>query len=333
MSEWTETVETKARIIHEQLAAAHAIADRNGSNAKDIAKPYLDLLSSLYRDEFIYARLMDTSDLVVRFVGPAVSSEDPTITIVTSLFKDLRDQIRGVAKSIIGLSVDQTIKWPSELDPHLSGLTYGSLAVGIRIHSPDEGFENSQTAIPGVSREIIESIRSAVRSIATVARHVHKDRIDEKSIQSEFQDPAIRDTVMVATSRLAPTGRRGINSVALYEPEETGVEAPLLTIQSRKMLNQSLARPVSSSRHSSFEGVVRAIDLDTRRFEIRHVKGIGAIRCMYEPGQQEFVKGALDYRIRVSGNYETMENQKPRFIAVTSIKMLDGPAEQGNIIF
>ena len=333
MSEWIEAVEAKARIIHEQLAAAHAIADRNGSSANDIAKPYLDLLSSLYRDEFIFARIMDTSDLVVRFVGPAVSSDDPTVTIVTSLFKDLRDQIRGVAKSIIGLSVDQNIKWPSELDPHLSGLTHGSLAVGIRIHPPDESYKYNQTSVPGVSREIIESIRAAVRSIATVARHVHEDRIDETSIQSEFQDPAIRDTVMVATSKLAPSGRKGIISVALYEPEETGVEAPLLTIQSRKMLNQSLARPVSSSRHSSFEGVVRAIDLDTRRFEIRHVKGIGAIRCMYEPGQQDYVKEALDCRIRVSGNYETMEDQKPRFIAVSSIEMLDGPIEQSNLNF
>ena len=331
MNEWTEAVEAKARIIHEQLAAARAIAERNGSSADEITQPYLDLLGSLYRDEFVFAQLIDTSDLVVRFTGPAVSSVDPTVTIVTSLFNTLRDQIRGVTKSIIGLSGDENVKWPSELDPHLSGLAHGSLVVGISIHPPDEGSNYGQVKVPGVSLEVVESIRGAVRSIATVARHVHEDRIDENAIQSDFPDPAIRDTVMVAASKLAPSGRKGYDSVAFYEPRETGVEAPLLTVRSRRMLNQSLTRSVRVSGQGSFEGVVRAIDLDTRRFEIRNVKDIGAIRCMYEPSQQESAKNVLDRRIRVDGNYETMENQKPRLIAVTSIKVLDAPIQQDNL--
>lgn len=331
MNEWTEAVEAKARIIHEQLAAARAIAERNGSSADEITQPYLDLLGSLYRDEFVFAQLIDTSDLVVRFTGPAVSSVDPTVTIVTSLFNTLRDQIRGVTKSIIGLSGDENVKWPSELDPHLSGLAHGSLIVGISIHPPDEGSNYGQVKVPGVSWEVVESIRGAVRSIATVARHVHEDRIDENAIQSDFPDPAIRDTVMVAASKLAPSGRKGYDSVAFYEPRETGVEAPLLTVRSRRMLNQSLTRSVRVSGQGSFEGVVRAIDLDTRRFEIRNVKDIGAIRCMYEPSQQESAKNVLDRRIRVDGNYETMENQKPRLIAVTSIKVLDAPIQQDNL--
>ena len=56
MSAWVEAVEAKARIIHEQLAVARAIAERNGLNVNDVSKPYLELLRSLYRDEFGFAQ-------------------------------------------------------------------------------------------------------------------------------------------------------------------------------------------------------------------------------------------------------------------------------------
>ena len=331
MNEWTEAVEAKARIIHGQLAAACVIAERNGASAHDIAQPYLELLRSLYRDEFAFAQLVDTSDLVARFVGPAVSGSDPTVTTVTGVFRTLQNQIRQIAKSIIGLSSDERVAWPSDLDPHLSGMTHGSLVVGISIHSPDEDVEKGQTAVPGVSQEIFESVRGAVRSIATVAHHVHGDRVDEPAIESSFPDPAVRDTVMVAASKLAPTGRKGIEGVAFYGPEETGVEAPLLTAQSRKMLNQALGSPIRVKGHGSFEGVVRAIDLDARRFHIREVEHIGGLRCMYGHGEHETAKTALDRRVRVSGSYEVTENQKPRLIAVTSIELLNDPARQGNL--
>ena len=333
MSEWTEAVEAKARIIHGQLAAACVLAERNGASPDDIARPYLELLRSLYRDEFAFAQLVDTSDLVARFVGPAVSRSDPTVTTVTGVFNTLRNQIRQIAKSIVGLSSDERVAWPSDLDPHLSGLTHGSLVVGISIHSPERDVDEGkgQTAIPGVSQEIFESVRGAVRSIATVAHHVRGNRIDEFGIESSFPDPAVRDTVMVAASKLAPTGRRGIEGVSFYGPEETEVEAPLLTARSRKMLNHALGSPIRVTGHDSFEGVVRAIDLDARRFHIREVEHIGGLRCMYGPGEHETAKTALDRRVRVSGSYEVTESQKPRLIAVSSIELLDDPARQGNL--
>ena len=331
MSAWVEAVEAKARIIHEQLAVARAIAEKNDLNVNDVSKPYLELLRSLYRDEFGFAQLVDASDLVTRFIGPAVSGVDPTVTTVTSLFNSLRNQIRGVTKSIIGLSSDENVKWPSDLDPHLSGLTQGSLIVGISILPPGEGSAKGQQQIPDVSQEIVESIRGAVRSIATIARHVHEEGIDNSAIQNDFPDPAVRDTVMVAASKLAPTGRRGIEGVAFYGPEEIGIEPPPLSVRSRKVLLQSLARPVRVAGSGSFEGVVRAIDLDARRFEIREVKDIGTIRCIYEPDQKELAKDVLDRRIVVSGNYETMENQKPRLIAVTSVDEVDDPEQQTDL--
>ena len=333
MREWVDAVERKARIIHEQLATARGIAERNEANVDEVTRPYLELLDSLYSDEFAFAKLVDASDLVTRFMGPAVSGIDPTVTTLTSLFNTLRNQIRGIAKSIVGLSGSENMKWPSKLDPHLSGLSQGSLVVGISIQPPDQGEGRGQLEVPGVSYEIVESVRAAVRSIATVARHVHEDHIDSTAIQSDFPDPAVRDTVMVAASKLAPSGKRGIESVAFYGPEVTGAEAPPLTARSRKALNQSLTRPVRISGQGSFEGIVRAIDLDARRFEVREVEDIGAIRCIYEPKQQESVKDILDRRVRVSGSYETMKNKKPRLIDVVSIDVSDISERQTGMEF
>ena len=77
MGAWVDAVETKARIIREQLAAARGIAERNGANVDEITQPYLELLESLYRDEFAFAKLVDTSDLADRSTGPTVSGDAP----------------------------------------------------------------------------------------------------------------------------------------------------------------------------------------------------------------------------------------------------------------
>ena len=77
MGPWTESVEAKARIIHGQLAAARALASRNRIDPTEVERPYLDLLNRLYRDEFQFALLVDSSDLVARFTGPAVATGDP----------------------------------------------------------------------------------------------------------------------------------------------------------------------------------------------------------------------------------------------------------------
>ena len=259
---------------------------------------------------------------MTRFVGPALD-KTPTIAIVTSVCTDLRRQIQGIAKSIIGLSTDDRVRWPEELDPQLEGLSPGSLVVGISIRETDRT-RPGQPDLPGLSDSVIESVRGAVRSVATVARHVGESDVDTDAIRSAFPDPAIRDTVMVATSKLAPTGRRGIDSVSLYARDAEPPAHPL-TQRSRRVLSRALSHPLRISGEGTFEGVVRAIDLDARRFEVRGVEGTRAVRCMYEPAHHDTVKRILDARVQVSGSYETARNRQPRFIAVSSIEILADP--------
>jgi hypothetical protein len=155
----------------------------------------------------------------------------------------------------------------------------------------------------------------------------------DDAIREEFPDPAIRDTVMVAASRLAPTGRRGIDSVVFYGPEPQAVEPRPLTSRSRKVLELELARPVKVKSSGIFEGTVREIDLDARRFEIRGVSGAGAIRCVYDNRWDKLVREILDSRVTVSGSYETVGNQIPRLIQLGSIERVKPPPQQEKIDF
>jgi hypothetical protein len=328
MGIWTKSVERKAAIIHSQLAAARALAVSNSADGDVFTEPYLALLRSLYAEEFPFAQLTDSSDLVARFKGPAVDIHDPTVSIVISVFSDIREQIRSIAKSVVGLTTDRRLLWPSQLDPHLSGVAHGSLLVGISVSPPTaKEMKGNQFEIEGASDQVFESVRTAVRSLSLVARYVSDSGVDE-SIREAFPDPAIRDTVLVAARRLSPTGRRGIESVSFFSPEVEEHEVKVLTPSSRHVLSGALVAPVKVRGDGTFEGLLREIDLDARRFEIRGVPGVGAIRCVYGPQHDLVVRAALDARVKVTGQYEAFESARPRLIAVNALEVLASPPGQ-----
>ncbi len=325
MGAWTEALEAKARIIHGQLAAARDLAIRNSESADGIETHYFDLLNALYSDEFPFAQLMDSSDLVARFEGPAVAGRNPTVSIVSSMCADLRKQIHGIAKSIVGLAGDDRMRWPRELDPQLAGITRGSLVIGVRMQTIEEPSAD-QPALPDVSAPVFEAVRQAVKSLSVVARHVGGEAL-EPAMAEELPDPAVRDTVMVAASKLAPSGQRGIDRLSLYEPASAGAEVAPLTPHARKILNRAVRRPVLVSGSGAFQGVVREVDLDARRFEIRQVPGVGAIRCVYGPNMDALVRQILDSAIHVRGEYETLPNRKPRLMKVSGLKVTSRPSQ------
>ena len=327
MGIWTDAVERKAAIIHSQLAAARQIALRNEGSVEDISPPYLELLRTLYAEEFPFAQLMDTSDLVARFSGPAVDGADPTVSIVISVFSDIREQIRAIARSVVGLATDRQVRWPSNLDPHLSGIAHGSLIVGVSVAPPVLESARAQLEFDGVSDQVFASVRAAVRSLSVVARHIGETSMDE-SLSEDFPDPAIRDTVLVAARRLAPTGRRGIESVSFFSPEGEDPSPAMLTPRSRLVIASALQTPAQLPGTGDFVGVLREIDLDARRFEIRGVSGIGSIRCAYTERHDNIVRKALDASVRVTGGYEALVNGRPRLISVDGLELLALPPTQ-----
>ncbi|MCP9915238.1 hypothetical protein [Cyanobium sp. ATX 6F1] len=333
MGGWIDATEGKARIIHQELLAARELAVRMGKDPDEISSPYFELLAKLYRDDFPIAFLADHSDLVARFTGPGVLNHEPPVSLVTGAFSKLRTQIQHIAKSIAGLE-EKKVRWPEHLDPNLSGLAYGSLVVGMRVPRPGELDSQGQLVLEGVTDGLYQAVRDAVRSLPIIPRLIEDDGVSEE-VYSLFPDPAVRDTIMLAAHKLAPSSKnKGITNLYLSCPGEDELAPTALTKKSREILRKSLNEPSwkRSSGTDSFEGVVREIDLDAFRFEIRGARYLRGIRCMYDERYKTKVKEILDCTVRVSGSYEAAADKQPSLVAVESIEILRRADEQLDLL-
>lgn len=333
MGGWIDSIERKARIIHRELQAARELAVSVGRDPDAISAPYFEMLARLYREDFPYASLADNADLVARFVGPGVTSNEPPVSLVAGAFFKLRSQIQHIAKSIVGLE-DKKVRWPEHLDPHLSGLAYGSLVVGMRVPRPGELDSQGQLVLEGVTDGLYSAVRDAVRSLPIIPRLIQDEGVSEE-VYSLFPDPAVRDTVMLAAHKLAPSKtNKGITDLFLSCPGEAEVVPHALTKRSREILRNSLKEPAGkrSSGKDSFEGVVREIDLDALRFEIRGARYQRGIRCIYDERHKGQAREILDCTVRVSGSYEAAADEQPRLVAVERIEILQRPAKQMDLL-
>jgi len=332
MASWIENAEARAHIVLGQLAAAMALAPKAGLSPEEVARPYMDLLDDLYKNEMPMARLMDTSDLIVELKGPAVDSDSPALRVVSGAFFTIREEAQRVTRAIVGLSGNKKApRIPSAFELALTGLARGSLNVGVRVSRPSEVALGETPQILGDNDPLYETVRNAIRGIAVVTKHVSDEGIDS-SIIDDIPDPAVRDAVSVAAKRLSPTGRHGIATVSLYSPD-VRERTHHLTPATRRILTASLRRPVRSKRSGKFEGIVREIDLDARRFEIRNVRGQGAIRCVYDEKLDERARKFLDARVAVHGLVDRAPDGQIRLMQVDDIKIVT-PArivKQGNL--
>ena len=202
MGGWIDAIEAKALIIHRELQSARELARRMGQEPEVITSAYLEMLAKLYREDFSYALLADNADLIARYRGPGVAHRDPPVSLVTTVFGKLRDEIQKVAKAIAGME-EKKVRWPADLDPQLAGVTYGSLVVGMRVPRPGDVGADGQAVLPGVTDDLYQAVQTAVQSLPAIPRLIRDGQISE-AIYEQFPDPAVRDTVMVAARRLAP---------------------------------------------------------------------------------------------------------------------------------
>jgi hypothetical protein len=316
-------IEAKARIIHLELQAAMELAKRTGHDPDALATPYLEMLAKLYRDDFALACLADHSDLVARFRWPGVLNHEPPMSLVTAAINKLHRSIQHIVKSMAWLE-EQAVSWPEHLEPRLSGLAQGGLVVGIRLPRPGELDSQGLVAADGVSEGLYQAVRDAVLSLPEVPRLIESDTFSD-SICAQFPDPAIRDTVLVAAHRLAPSsGDLGISELVLTCPDDSEREPIPLTRSSHDLLSLCLRGPSNTqlAGRDCIGGVVSEIHLDALRFEMRGLGQQRGIRCIYGEHDRAIVQESLGCSVWVSGSYEAAASGEPRLLAVESIEIL-----------
>lgn len=326
---WTREVHDKARILHAQLAALGVKAEQASDPAallSVLSEPYFRLLDELFAEELPWAQAMDNSDLVMRLKGPAADEEAPRVKLIADTFDSLRDQIQKIAKSIAGVAT-QSRGFPEDLDLGLSAFARGSVVLGLRVRTAGD---TAQSSLLGEQDPLLLATRDAVRKLGEVARFVSNDKLDDDALKSEFPDPGVRDTILGAAAKLAPTGKKGIESVELTVPERSGQQL-VMTPRTRTTIRQAMIKPVKRKESGEFMGVVRELDLDLQRFELRRMSGVPSLRCAYVDVPEGHAMSLLNATVRVSGPVEYGTDGSPRLLQIEALEVVHPASEQLHI--
>ncbi len=322
---WTNEVHDKARLLHDQIAALSvkaAEADDDGALRRLLCAPYYTLLDRLFTEELPWARAMDDSDIVVRMRGPAADEAAPRVKLIADAFDEVRKQVQGIAKAIAGVSSAKAL--PDDLDLGLSGFARGSVVMGLRVRA---GASDAATSLLGDDDLLLQATRAAVQRLGEVTRYVNEDGIAAE-FAARFDDPGVRDAVLVAAARLAPTGRNGIDQVELTTPGAEGPAGAPLTPVSRTILRQAIARPVRRADHGRYSGTVRELDLDLMRFELRRMPGVASLRCAYADIPEDRARALLNATVEVAGLVEFDAKGQPRLLQVEAVEIIQPAPEQ-----
>ena len=324
-SKWSDVLDYKAKILYSQIALLQkGLSDEGGSEEMidAVCAPYRETLKSMYAEDYPLAKAMEESDLLVSLEGPAISRNNPKISIISSVFGKVRVQVAKVAKTLA--NIGDTRATPSEMDLGLSAFARGSLILGFTLPTDEEMAEKGgQTSL--FSEQYLRAAREAVKTLGIVTQHITEGRsLDDLS--SIIPDVRVRETALAAVKEFAPTTRSGINTVRISAKAIPGIKPRPLTPEIRETVNRRLLHPVTDSalavadRPVSLIGDVREIDLDAHRFDLRHIERmeINDVRCSYLDASDEEAKEWLNRHVRVTGIVERDPQGRTRLLEITT---------------
>jgi hypothetical protein len=301
---WSSVLQRRAQLLHQQIAAMQRLVTESGGNEEMIESScasYYRLLDEIYEKEMPVARALDGSDLLLHLDGEGLQTESPRLSLVAGIMSDVRKQVGSMIKTLVS-SFSEAVDLPREIDFGLSSFAQGSLYLGFSLPAPAAG----QIALAG--DPLFNASRQALETLDAVTHHINEPDAYEL-IKREFADPKLRDAALSAVGQLAPSGRRGISSVAISGRAMRQGPWPVLTPQTRQHIRAWLERPVLSNEVIELRGHVRAIDLDLRRFDLRRIDGgnLPDLRCIYPASFDLRAKKWLDAAVTVRGQVESYQ--------------------------
>lgn len=321
---WTELAEKKAAILQRQVAAVMAWAGDDTELAAQLAEPYFELLQEIYSEELPLAKAIDTSDFVVRLDGEAVAGRDPRISLIADFFVNVRRRVGSVAYAISGVVTEKSVL-PKDVDLSLTAYATGSLYLGFSLPDPESVNEKGEKNVLGAEDPLYVATKRAIRTLGIVSQSL-EEKQPPAEIAERIPDPRVRDTALVAIQNLAPSGKKGIHSVTVtgktFDPHGTFHR---LTPEIREAAKQSANAKVADGEVATLSGIIREIDRDAHRFELRRIaaSAIEEIRCIYATEYDSLAARALEeqFTVTVSGLLERSPDGRPRLLHVFDLKI------------
>ena len=324
MSDWSKQVRSQARLVIDQIAVTRTRLLELGVDQSDSLNSYYAMLENLFSRDLALADVRDNSDLVIRVEGNAFD-QNPRLQLVTSVFENVTNQVTDLTKAILGLWADGRVT-PAAIDLGVTGIARGSLILGL---SANPQKRPRRGELLGEHDTIVTSTKKALKIIDEVAHAVYKDpeSVSVEEVSHVVADPKVRDAALVALQRIAPSGRRGIDTVSVSAAADRKPPAEL-TVEHRRAIRQSLFKPVIRGDEIQFQGNVREIDLDARRFDLRGIANeqVRDVRCAYRDVPGVNPKHLLGATVRVRGLVERAD-EVPRLMSVLDLEIIRAAPE------
>ena len=275
---WSALLKQRAHLLHQQIATMQRLGSDAGADEAMIERSCTaayQLLDELYSTDMPVAQALDTSDLLLHLEGEGLQLKNPRLSLVTGIMSDVRKQVGTMIKTLVS-SFNENVELPREFDLGLSSFARGSLYLGFSLPEPGQEY----AVLPG--DPLFEAAHQALLTFGMVTSYLDQPNAYEL-IQRDFADPKLRDAALSAVGQLAPSGRRGVSSVAVGGRALKNQPWHTLTPNTRRQVRSWLEQPVQSSEQVELKGRVRAIDLDLRRFDLRRIDGgnLPDLRCIY----------------------------------------------------
>lgn len=330
---WVKEVHSKAHIILGQIENARRLAELSGADSYALCQALYRKVDELYETEFPLAKAMDESDLIFHLEGPALRDHTPKLSLIESIFSNIRQQVFNVAKSVAQLGSEASIT-DRDVELSLSALAPGSLYIGIKAEPPER--HDGQQHILNTDDPILLATREAMRSIRIISKHLEDD---SPEVRQEIPDSNVRDAAMVALARLAPTKKSGIAKITIASSDDKkNVVGSPLTPRLRNELRRQLKQEKKvGSACFSVRGDVRELDLDFRRFDLRRLttNPDASIRCHLAQEAMVNLEKLAGRHVEVHGYSDDVSGITPKMMRVVRVTVFDetgAPEEPGLFI-
>lgn len=310
MGTWVEQVHKRAEVFQDQIVAAKHTQISYGVELGEMISFLQKKLRELYEEEMPLAKIYDTSDLVFHAEGPSTATSMPGLHAFNWLCGSAEKQLKMLARSIFELSDRDAKKLSNHLDLRFTGFAPGSIYAGFTLSEIPSILGSDEPEI------VFTTLKVAIRQLPAIPDFIGDERISS-GINELIPDPAMRDASLETVFKLSPSGRAGIHSVEISSPDARNAS---LTNRERVVLRDALKRPVALAKKTGkFVGEVREIDLDSGRFHLRNVSGIGTVRCVMPSVTSELGQKLLGSQVLVEGEYECDPSGRPRLMFVSNV--------------
>jgi hypothetical protein len=318
----TEFLQHKTNIWIDQIVSISMLFERNGNPNPNLSA-YREKIHQIYSEELELARLLDTSDFIVHANGAAIQHHKAALGVVAHLFANVEKQVKRMAQSVMQTGLSDTKQAMKMLDVRLTGIAPGSLYAGFVIEPPTP----SQLLGTDEQNAFMATIKEATLSITNVPSCVKEGHNISEDLAQYVEDPAIRDSAIVAAYNLSPTGRGGISSIDLINPSNRGTKLATLNASHRQLLREvSEQNPLikSRSKYGTFTGTLTKVDLAKNRVDLRNIgcEGFDFIRCIMPALTLEKGRESLGAIVSVSGMYEASPLGRPSLMQIEDLKII-----------